>query len=170
MYYHFNVSQPPFEISSLINHGFGDEEILASRGQVTFSSFYCLEVIERKIRAGFPGMQPAQSPKGTPRATAWGLVLCRGCLKTLCNSAFECMFYKLGWMEHFPGAWGHFSVWSSLFLPPAPAPPRMGPPLLLQTCVSSHLPALPLTAAHPLGQPFGPADIHGRSTQRSRVR
>ena len=38
------------------------------------------------------------------------------------NFAFEWVFFKLGRMEHFPGAWGHFSVWSSLFLPPAPAP------------------------------------------------
>ena len=41
------------------------------------------------------------------------------------NFAFEWVFFKLGRMEHFPGAWGHFSVWSSLFLPPATPPPIM---------------------------------------------
>lgn len=51
------------------------------------------------------------------------------------------MFYKLGWMEHFPGAWGHFSVWSSLFLPPTLPPPRMGP----HTCCSR--PACPPIAS-----------------------
>ena len=109
-------------------------------------------------------MQPAQSPKGTPLAAAWVLMLCRGCLKMLGNVAFECVFYKLGWKEHFPGAWGHFSVWSSFFLPPAPHHGFLStcfPPLLLRTCLSSHLPALPLTAARPLGQPFGPAGEGG---------
>lgn len=93
-------------------------------------------------------MQPAQSFLRDPRATAWGLVLCRGCLKRFVILPLNACFI-VSWMEHFPGAWGPLLCVVQLFLPPAPALPRMGPPLLLQTCVSSHLPALPLTAAHP---------------------
>lgn len=80
MYYHFNVSQPPFEISSLINHGFGDEEILASRGQVTFSSFYCLEVIERKMELA-SRHATTQSPKEDPKGHCLGFSALQSCLK-----------------------------------------------------------------------------------------